>query len=257
MRLVPVRGVAEAVGVGPRDLATLVGAGGKTTLLFRLLNELAARGVRVAGTTTTKLAVPGVGEPPLRCADSWEELVARCGGPLSPAPILGRRVLGGAKVEGVDPDWCDRLVAEGVVEALVVEADGSNRLPLKAPEAWEPVVPLGTTRFLVVAGLSGLGRPLEEVAFRPDRMAAVTGLARGEAVTPAALVRLLLSPDGLAKGLPPGADAVAVLNQADLPGRLEAGWEVARGLLAAPAGYRRVVVASLGRQAPILEAWDR
>ena len=46
----------EALNVQRGDIVTFTGAGGKTSALFRLGQELAAEGWRVIGTTTTRIA---------------------------------------------------------------------------------------------------------------------------------------------------------------------------------------------------------
>jgi len=43
---------------------------------------------------------------------------------------------------------------------VLVEADGAAGRPLKAWAAWEPVIPGQTCLLVVMAGASGLGRPL-------------------------------------------------------------------------------------------------
>jgi probable selenium-dependent hydroxylase accessory protein YqeC len=226
---------------------SLVGAGGKTTLMYRLLTELRRRGVRAVAATTTKIAPPATEEGTLLCARTFDEARARLrsgeGG-----TVLGRELREDGKVAGVPPEWCDRLVSEGEVEVLVVEADGSSRRPLKAPEAWEPVVPAGTTAFVALAGLTILGRPLaDEAVFRPERVSAVTGYPLGVSVTEELLAALFNAPDGLLRGRPSGARAYAFLNQLDTPEAQDSARSLAAGILEAKK-YRRVVGAAL-RQA--------
>ena len=48
----------EALGLQAREVISLVGAGGKTTLMFRLAKELLLSGKRVVTTTTTKILEP-------------------------------------------------------------------------------------------------------------------------------------------------------------------------------------------------------
>lgn len=257
MRRFPVSDLAAALGAGRGDLVSLVGGGGKTTAMYRLVAELRGRGLAAAAATTTKIGAPGSDEPcALLCADSYEELAARLG--AGGAFVIGRRALASGKVEGIPPEWCDRLLAEGRLDALAVEADGAARRPVKAPEAWEPVVPAATTLFVPVLGLSCVGRPLAEAdAFRVERLAAVTGLAPGAPLTIEALAALLGSPEGLLKGRPPDARAAALLNQADLPGCQAAGEALAEALLAAPSPIGRVVIAALRDPSPVREVWER
>jgi xanthine dehydrogenase accessory factor len=49
---------------------------------------------------------------------------------------------------------------------VLVEADGSKHMPLKFPNATEPVIPPGVGEIIVVWGPQGLGRPAREVCHR-------------------------------------------------------------------------------------------
>jgi len=53
----------ESVGLGSRELVSIVGAGGKTTILHTLGTELAAAGYKVILTTTTKMAPEQTKDP--------------------------------------------------------------------------------------------------------------------------------------------------------------------------------------------------
>ncbi len=256
MREVAAPTLAAALGVEAGGLVALVGGGGKTTAMYRLLREWLARGLRAAAATTTKIAVPGPDEPELCLGEAWEDLAAALGRTSGRPVVLGRRRLAPGKVEGVPPEWCDRFLTEGVLEALAVEADGAARLPVKAPAEWEPVVPATASAFVTVVGLSCLGAPLDAGhAFRPERIARVTGLAAGERIDPPSLVRLLRSGEGLAKGRPPGARAVVLLNQADGPAELAAARAVAEGVLAPGGGWERVVAAALLTGPSVRAVW--
>ena len=54
----------EALALGSRELISLVGAGGKTTLMFALAEELRILNRRVVTTTTTKIVPPAPEESP-------------------------------------------------------------------------------------------------------------------------------------------------------------------------------------------------
>jgi len=256
VRAEPARTFAAALGVEAGGLISLVGGGGKTTAMYRLLREWLSLGLRAAAATTTKIAVPGPDEPELCLGEAWEELTRAFDRGHAGGVVLGRRRLAGGKVEGLPPEWCDRLVASGILDALVVEADGAARLPVKAPAEWEPVVPATTTAFVAVVGLTCLGTPVDAGhAFRPERVARVAGLGAGERIDPPALARLLRSSAGLAKGRPAGARAVALLNQADGPQELAAARAVAEGVLERGGEWDRVVASSLRSALPVRAVW--
>jgi molybdenum cofactor cytidylyltransferase len=126
---------------------------------------------------------------------------------------------------------------------LLIEADGSRRRPLKAPASHEPAIPDWVSTVGVVAGLSGLGRPLDaEWVHRPGQFARLSGLDLGSPVTVEGLARLLAHPQGGLKAIPTGARRVALLNQAGTPELQAVAHRLARTLLR---DYAGVVVASL------------
>ena len=97
---------------------------------------------------------------------------------------------------------------------VLVEADGSKRLPVKAPAPWEPVVPEGTDLVVGVVGLDALGRPMDErTVHRPQLFAAVTGCAPGDPIAWGHLVALARHPEGLFKGVT--CRRVVLLNKVD------------------------------------------
>ena len=51
-------------------------------------------------------------------------------------------------------------------DVVLVEADGSKHMPLKFPNATEPVIPENTDEIIVVWGPHGLGKPAREVCHR-------------------------------------------------------------------------------------------
>lgn len=192
----------EALGLERARLVALCGAGGKTSLMFALAREMAAAGERVLVTTTTKIG------------SSEAERALPPGVSIS----HGGKSPDGRKLIGHPPEYLDRLKQAGSFDRLLVEADGSRRKPLKAPAAHEPVIPATTDAVVVVAGLSGLGRPLsEEIVFRAEIWATLSGIALGAPVSAESLARVALHEAGLAKGCPERAHAVLFLNQIHSP----------------------------------------
>ena len=203
---------------GTSGVIAFVGAGGKTTALFRLARELAETGRQVLVTTTTHLA-----DPRLEPATPESELLFRpdlefAGGPaVLPAPRAGLTVLVArevepGKVKGIHPSWLPGL--KPTWDLILVEADGSRGLPVKAPAAFEPVLPEGPCLVVGVVGLDCLGKTLAETTVhRPANFSAVTGCAPGAPIAWEHLAALVAHPQGLFKGAT-GARAL-LLNKAD------------------------------------------
>jgi len=213
----------------------LVGAGGKTSALFALGEELAGRGpgCGVLLTTTTHLfdprLEPGRTYDRLVLAPGWEEPAAagRPGPEWDPGPGFpdrGRRIVlaagvvpGEDRLRGLHPSRIAGLARDWAF--VLVEADGAKRRPVKAPAAHEPVLPPTAGLVLGVVGLDCLGQPMAEPAVhRPELFGALTGCAAGAPIRPEHLAALCTAPLGLFKGVPAGTRRVLLLNKADRVG---------------------------------------
>ncbi len=235
----------------------LVGAGGKTTAMFCLAREL-ARSRPVWVTATSHLAtwqipladrhqaiapLPDGSSPTAmtwESAQAWIESTAGDSGvTLVTGPLVGDRTQ--PVPEGFLFWLHEKSRTLGI--PLLIEADGSRRRPLKAPAEHEPPLPNWVDLVMVVAGMSGLGAPLDEDhVFRAQRFAALTGLRLSEPVSAEALTRFLLHPQGGLKNLPEGTRRLALLNQADTPDRQSLALRISRSLLPV---YQATIVTSL------------
>ena len=119
--------------------------------------------------------------------------------------------------------------------AVYIEADGSRCLPMKYPNAAEPVIRPESTHTVVITGLSALHCDPEKVFHR-------LALAREHMDVPASPV----SEETMARVIWEGygsLDPIVFLNQADTPELLSAGEKVA-GILR-ELGCKQVVCGSL------------
>lgn len=224
-----------------------VGAGGKTTALIALGRELTEGAYRAALLTTTT----HLGDWQAELADHHMRIDEDSDLPSSlPDGVTlftGREVKGG-RFGALPGRALARLyeLAEERQAPLLIEADGSRLRPLKAPAEHEPVLAEFVDGVVVVAGLTGLGKPLSaEWVHRPERFAVLAGLNEGESITPQALARVLTHPLGGLKGIPPGARRILLLNQADTSELQGAGLRIAEMCLSA---YQAGIVASLRPQ---------
>jgi len=245
-----VHSLIKALGIGAREYVAIVGAGGKTTLMFALAEELAREGKKVITTTTTKVWNHQARQAPhvVCTGDSpfWkDELKEKLG--EKEHIFVGRFVLQSGKMDGVDCADLDLLFREQQTDYLVVEADGAAGLPVKAPAAHEPVIPAAATLIVAVMGVEALGRQLTpEEVFRPEAVKEITGLQPGEALSSKALSKLFLHPRGLFKGTPASAKRVAFLNKLDLAEKGEEVIKLAGEILRESHGQiRRVVMGSI------------
>lgn len=244
--------LSELVAFPARAVIALVGAGGKTTTMYTLAHELAGQGRRVVTTTTTHIFIPRSEETELLLVDTnTPRLLRRLrkGWQTCRHVTVAHAFVASGKLQGLSPEQ-PALLLRGGADVVIVEADGARHLKIKAPAAHEPVLPEQVSLVFLLLSAQALNQPLSEaIAHRPEILASLAGIASGDLLTPAAVARLLLHPQGGLKQVPQSAE-VSVLVTHATPERLAAVTTLAQLVQAAPR-----VHALYHAQRP--EAWQR
>ena len=174
MELAPLLGIQ-------RGVTAIIGSGGKTTLLRTLADELPGRVLLCTSTHFLGYRdLPTVldpKEPALQDALRRNRIVCAAG--CSPT---GKLVDCGIPYE----------VLASLADFVLVEADGSRQLPLKAHAEHEPVIPACSRQVICVVGLSGLHRPVSEVVHRPELFCPLVGCTPEDEATPERVARALV-----------------------------------------------------------------
>ena len=169
---------------------SVVGAGGKTSLIFAWAHELAAAGKNVVITTTTHMYRPErMEEDGIRIVVSDD--------PERPD-----------KVSAPPAEVLDSL--RDTADVVLIEADGSRRMPLKWPADREPVIPDYTDVTVCVAGLSALGRRTADVVYNAEGLPDVL---KRETADMNLIHAIVSSRDGGQKGV--RGDFRVFMNQVD------------------------------------------
>jgi molybdenum cofactor cytidylyltransferase len=241
-----VASIAEALGLASRgELVAIVGGGGKSSLMFALAGQLPGCG---AMTTTTRIFAEQMGRAAEVCTLDDADWRARLDSVASGLLVVGR--VEGERAMGVPPELPAELLAHPRIDWVIVEADGSRMLPVKAPASHEPVIPNGTTLLVAVVGIDAFSKPIGEIAHRPELVCAITGLAEQDRLTPAALAQLLTSPEGGLKGAASARRAAVLINKVDSAAGLALARETAERMLCNPKVDRVVIGALLGDAPP-------
>jgi molybdenum cofactor cytidylyltransferase len=201
--------LADRVGIGDHELVSIVGAGGKSTILFMLGRDLAIPSRRVILTTTTKMAADQITDP-----TCWSDDPTEVDGILEPGRplfVVTGEVPG--KATGPTAEAVDRLFLETTADHLIVEADGARSMMIKAPAVHEPVIPALSTTVIVVTGIDAIGHPISEVAFRPDLVAKIAGADEDDPLTIDGAADVLLDPNGGLKAIPGASRVVMALTK--------------------------------------------
>lgn len=197
-------------------IVCLVGAGGKTSLLYEMAHFSASQGLKTLVTTTTHIVRPQnsvYAENWHQVERLWDRGFYAVIGSLAPGDKLSM-----LPEEMLFP-WMDRA------DIVLIEADGSKRMPVKVPGPNEPVILPQCDIVIGVLGLSGLNRPLKQVCFRLER---AMELLKGEGdsyFTEVQAAQILSSEQGTRKHVGQRNYSV-VLNQCDSEEKMEQGQHI-------------------------------
>lgn len=163
-----------------KGVTAVTGSGGKTTLLGILAEELSGT---VILCTTTHIRKPA-------------SLPFAGGNPIEISLLLknSRKICVGteeAKSGKITAPALSFDCLANLADYVLVEADGSRQLPLKAHREDEPVIPNESNNIICVLGNTGIGRPVISVCHRPELFAQKSGLNLESPVTTEALSALL------------------------------------------------------------------
>ena len=194
--------LSDALRITTTPHLAFSGAGGKTTALFRLgreLLELSANSSIYSHTVflaaTTHMAVEQLSKADRHIIVDKNGKVAPPSGGWPSGLLLFTGPPGqDRRTSGLSPAQMDQLFAcsKQAQIPVLVEADGSRQRPLKAPASHEPVIPAWVDTVVVLAGLSGIGRPLNaEWVHRPERFSELAGVPLGQNVSAEVLIRVL------------------------------------------------------------------
>lgn len=166
-----------------RGVTALIGGGGKTTLLYTLAEELRPRG-RVLLCTSTHIRTPSAYPPVFGDAEAIAAALRERGVVCAGSPAEnGKLTAPAASFEEL----------ASLADYVLVEADGSRGLPMKAHAPHEPVIPANAGNVILVVGADGFGLPVSRACHRPERWAQLAGCGTDDLVTPAGEARVILA----------------------------------------------------------------
>ena len=195
-----------------KHIISLVGGGGKTTIMYELANFYTAAGKKAVVLTTTHIWLPngkdvqggayGADWPAV--ASLWQQGRFAVIGTLEQG--TGKLIAPGTDLLRLALDRCD---------VAIIEADGAKQMPCKLPAEHEPVLLESSDIVIAVAGLDALGKSLEEGCFRWQLGRELFASSCNLLLDEAKLAQILLSEQGSRKSVGTRAYYIA-LNKCDV-----------------------------------------
>ena len=174
---------------------TVVGAGGKTSTIFELGNELSNLNKKTNITTTTHMKL--YKDFLLIDEDFNIENLKKI---LQKNNLIkiGKKE-SDYKVKSLDEDTLKRCI--DISDFLLIEGDGSKRLPLKAPKDNEPVIIQETDLVIGLIGFDSLDKKIEETCHRPELVSKLLHKNIKENINIFDLVEIIKNKNGLKKNV--------------------------------------------------------
>ena len=138
-----------------KGITSFVGGGGKSTIIKKISAEIKNS---VIVTTTTHIYAPKLY---YNSVDDAKNAIK------SEHIITVGNNCGNNKLEmAIEP-----YVLESIADFILVEADGSRRLPLKIPATNEPVIPRGNKKTVLICGIDALNNRIIDICHRAEETA--------------------------------------------------------------------------------------
>lgn len=248
--------LAHTLELKEGEMIAAYGAGGKSTLLYRLAQELACSQKRVLLTTTTKIFKPGT-IPSVICSaldealDKLEQYFKK-----GNTVALGSSLLPDNKIKGVETSWLEEIARNGIASYILIEADGAAGKPIKGFASYEPVLPIDAGLLLPVLGIDALGLKLNSKnVHRPELLGRLAGILPGEQLNINHFNVCLKYMIKLGIDIASRARIIPVINKMDLVENICLITEITRGLAGYP-DVNRLVFSALQEKFPVKFVFD-
>lgn len=183
--------LVDLLALKQHEVVSIVGSGGKTTLLNALAQIYHKQ--KILMTTTTKISPPTQDLYQSAILTNTESTPAANGVTLWGIPNVNGKLSA--------PNLA--LLKKQLInyDKILIEADGAKRKPLKAWADFEPVVISDTTTTIGILPLNICGRKINaSIVHRLDIFLALGDFYLGQVINPTVLARVISHPQGLFKG---------------------------------------------------------
>jgi len=188
--------LCRLLDIRKKDIVSITGCGGKTTLLYKLGEELKMFPVLLS--TTTKMFPPKDGQVDYWYKESEQSLYTK--GSL----LAGRYYISAydqqlKKCTAISPLLLKEIYPK--FYAAIVEADGSRGLPIKGYAINEPCILTDTTLTIGMVSIESIGKRVgDDVVLRTEKFCDMIGVRRGEIITATHIGQWIAHDKGIFKG---------------------------------------------------------
>lgn len=186
----------EIIGIKNNSIISIVGCGGKTTLMYLLADEL-KKNNRVLISTTTKIFVPTKDEVDFLAIGEKEYNSIKVN-KKNGIYVYGKSISKENKLIGIEKEKIKTLTND--FNYILLEADGSKRKPIKGWNINEPVICKETNLTIGVLSLESLGLEInDDNVHRVNEFNELTNSSLGETIDIDDFIKVIFNKEGLFK----------------------------------------------------------
>ena len=190
----------DAFKINNKDIITIIGAGGKTSLMFSI-SSLLRNKYKVLATTTTNIYIPN--------KDTYDEILMLndfaeenyytiLENNKNGVYVVGNHIVNNLKVKGLTFEMLDKIIP--YFDIVIIEGDGSKEKCLKGWNDLEPVIYPKSTKTIGILDITSIGVDIkEENIHRVDRFLEIINDYASNKVSIQHLEKLILHKYGLFK----------------------------------------------------------
>ena len=186
--------------INNKDIITIIGAGGKTSLMFSA-SSLLRNDYKVLVTTTTHIYIPdnNLHDKIIMLThfenENYNNILQNN---KNGVYVIGSHIVNNSKIKGLTFDMLDKITP--YFDVVIIEGDGSKEKSLKGWNDNEPVIYPKTTKTIGIVDISSIGIDInEENIHRVDKFLDIINDYSNNKVNIEHLEKLILNKNGLFK----------------------------------------------------------
>lgn len=140
-------------------LISIIGAGGKTSLMWNIAKELGEKKQKCVFSTTTKLWNTAPKHIDIMLASDFDNCKEIINSPRNNNILIAAGISTEQKLLGINPSWFEHFIQENNFK-FIVEADGAKGKYFKVHDSHEPCIPHKTDLVIISLGMEIIGKKM-------------------------------------------------------------------------------------------------
>lgn len=214
----------DLINIKDKDVISIVGSGGKTSLMYYLSKNILGKKILVS--TTTKIKIPTIKFYDYIAFDKDKAKYLKENNSKG-IYILANKI-SEDKLGSFELEYLEDLTNN--FENVILEADGSKEKLIKAWNEEEPVILKNTTKTIGVLNLDILGKEINDKnVHRLERFIKMTNFSLNEEIDEQCLIKIIIDENGLFKNAM--GEKILFINGAESLDKINSAIFIAKSLI--------------------------